>query len=386
MKRSLEELQQEQADLEAEEESLRAKTAVGSSADLLLQSIKAKAAPVEQMKKRLVVIQDEVFGREREVRELERRAANHEIQIHEANDRLAAFERQRLAAEEKKRKLLASISSRDEKRKLLIEQRDKIRERREEAEREQQELDELEKELARDEEQLQQEKRRDDEVAQASKLENRTVEKPRNRVDEFLSKYAEVSLANDRKTDRLEKQLVQRRANLTLAQTRFNTLWKEKHQDADQLITMLEQKISFSENATVLLSKCTDLEAELPELKEKVRIHEQQLRTLQESSEREKALLPRLQAEAAEEQAKLRQLERDLDAKTLQQQIESNDLDTQQEEVKLRKAELEAQIQVLEAKGAAGKRVLELYEQQLAAAERRSRAMKAERLRMEKGP
>jgi hypothetical protein len=68
--------------------------------------------------------------------------------------------------------------------------------------------------------------------------------------------------------------------------------------------------------------------------------------------------LPRLQNEAANEEEKLRQ------------QIEGNDLDTQEGELKLKRAELEAQIQVQVLGGAAIKRVLEIYEQQLAAAER----------------
>jgi chromosome segregation ATPase len=171
-----------------------------------------------------------------------------------------------------------------------------------------------------------------------------------------------------------------------LAQARFRNLRKEKQQDADQTIAVLEQKIRYSENTAGLLSKCTDVEAELAELNDKIRKHAEQLRGLQEAYAAEKELLPRLQKEAADEQERLQQIERDLDAKTLRQQIESNNLDTREEELKLKRAELEAQILVLGAKGAAGKRVLEIYEQQLAAAERRSRAMKAYRSRLEKGP
>ena len=77
------------------------------------------------------------------------------------------------------------------------------------------------------------------------------------------------------------------------------------------------------------------------------------------------------------------ELERELDAKALQQQTEEDQLENDEDELKMKKEDIESKMNVLQLRESAAKRMLELYQQQLAAAEQRCENLRAQRQQIE---
>jgi hypothetical protein len=209
------------------------------------------------------------------------------------------------------------------------------------------------------------------------------VAKLKDRVEDFLAKYEEDAAAVERRFERLERAAAQRRMAVELEQKKWVELWNEKHASADKMIQELEQKLKASESTAVLKERLTQLQAEHEQLKQRVADEQEEIRKLSEGPGSERELLERMEKETRDERERIAKLERELDAKAMQQQADEEDLDLREEDLRMRKEELDTKMRVLQLRETAAKRMLELYQQQLAGAEKRCENLRAQRGQIE---
>jgi hypothetical protein len=387
---SIEEMREAQVAVEQEAEELQSRDKDARQYELLLEKAKAKAAHVEQVRAAVATLKEDAAEEDRQARGRERDAAAHDLQVAAAVDQHTALQKRRVDAEERRGELLGSIDDRERKRGLVVEQREQIRKRREEEERVSDELDKVEHELARDEQQFAAEKQREADAEATAKREleeaGRVVEKPKDKVTEFLDKYEEKASGNGLKVERLERLTAQRKATLDMEQSRWTALWKVKHEDVEAAIRELTQRLHRAQNLTILNTKAADLEREREDLLERIEAQEAELKEIQGPLDEILAQIAKLQSEANEEREKLAQQERRLDEQQLRNQIETFDSESQVEDMRARKIELSLLGKVAEARGTAAQRVLDLYQNQLAAAEQRASLLAVQRESLQGDP
>lgn len=360
--------------------------------------VRRKFGQVERLRRVVHELEEDVVARENEVTRLEAAAVAHQKKIEDTNSRRAALEDRRVVAEDKKRVILAALAAREEQRLRINKEREFIQRRCDEAERESDELDEIEIELKREEEEYQEKKRCDEEAQRLAadenahqlmlELERADVERDRrsevskmqSRMGEFISKYEQDAANIERRFEQLRQEAAKRTAIAELEQSKWMTMWNDKNENADRIIRDLEGRLRAAESPHILKRRLDDLTVEYQALQRKVTTEQDEIRRLSEGPGGERDLIERMEKETREERERIAKMEHELDAKTLRQQTEEDGLDNRQQEVRLRKDEIESKMNLLRIRNAQAKRTFKVYQRQLASAEQQWEDMRGQHL------
>jgi chromosome segregation ATPase len=390
-------LRQRQEELVGEVEELRRMDDQLQNVDMLVQAARGKTIGVERLRNAVEVLKEEVAAREAELAILEPNAHSHQQQLQATSERNAALARRRLAAEAKKRSILDSLAERDTRRRALLDERDCLRRRREAAEREEEELQQVEGELRLEEDRLQELRHQDDEEmrlamqenerqmkaelerANVERLEGEKSANQKSQMEELRAKYEADSAVVQRRYDRLEKAALDKKGAVELEQTQWVELWNEKLHNADGQIAELEAKIKGAESSSALRTKLAQLLAEHEQLKRRVADETEDIRRLSEGPESGKELLDKMEREIRDQRERIAKMERQLDEEEMEQKAESQKINLQEEDLRVGHDELEKKMQLFQLRKTAALGMIDLYQRQLAAAQRRCQSLRLER-------
>jgi hypothetical protein len=381
---NVEELRQKVLELETRGDELITKLQNEDDRESRKELISSKEKDIIALKYDIEKLQDDIVAKEAAAAKMEALVVTHEKELlHSAHCR-QNHETRKARAEAKHATLQAAVAHRDERRKTLIGQRVKVRERRLAVEADQARLDELENDLKIQEEQLNDQKQRDEILArqateEAERREQQRLEgkvqqaqegrdKPErpSRVMNFLQKYSTDGSAVERKCERLALSAEHKRLALEHKQAQGLSFWENRMKELNDEMGTIIEKLEAKRQVSDVNGKLQELKTEHEEVLRHIANDQDELRQ-RISDESERSNGNGEYGRLAKEEA--RQLRRQLDERSLQQSMAVTELDRAQKELDAQKQNLEETLKTLHIKEMAAKLVLVACQQGLRSTE-----------------
>ena len=356
--------------------------------------IKGKIESCERLRKRLDQMKDDLVVRENDVEKIENASIAHQKKIEETNERRGALERRRILANDRKTKVEGMLSAREEKRKKIMQQREEVRLRMAEAEAEQERLDEVEDELKVEEERLDEIQRKDEESVLAAAAENEANIRKRmqkdfeerrktqktshtDRLEDFLVMWEDDPVATERTFVKMERAARMKKASVEAEQKKWLELWERKQKQVDDMIEQIQKKVQESESMAQLKERFEQLKVVHDDLERKVSEDQDQLRVLSFGSEEECQKVLGKTLELEKERQRIYERNVELVKSSLQLKELEAMLEMEEPRIKVLKDELEVKLKATAVSQQASQKMVELYEKQLAAVNKRREQLKA---------
>jgi myosin heavy subunit len=388
--KTLEELREQESKLDTEDDELQTQLRGPSESEIHTAQIAAKTKDIANLKKDLEKLHEDIVHKEVETSKMEALVLQHEKNIRRMDQRRQQFDARRKVDETKKAALLADLAQREEKRKVLLGRRARVRERRQAVETEQARIDGLVNDLTMLQEQLKDQKKRDEASAkQATEdferrerqrleedyeaTENKKQLERQSRTEDFLKKYGDDGVVPERKLENLSRALEQKKAALEHERDREAEIWEVKIAAAERDIKELRVKAQNIESQSSLKGKLQELQAE----------HEELLKTIADRQDEFRQLADEFEATAESESeegiaraAALAQLRQELEEQAAEQGKESARLKDEQQRIDVVKADLEERLSILQIRERAGKVMLVTYQRSVDSANARADALR----------
>ena len=268
-------------------------------------SLKGKVESCDRLRSRINQMKDDILVRENDVEKIEAACYAHTKKIEEVSQRRGALRAREIRTEDRKTKVEGMLAAREEKRKKIMEQREELRSRMAEVEKEQERLDEIEEQLKTEEERLDEIQKKDEDAVIAAAAENeagirklmqkdfderrkgQAASHMNDRLEDFLIMWEEDPVATERTFVKMERTARMKKRSVETEQKKWLELWNMKHKQIDDMIQQLEQRINGYESMEQLKQRFEELKVVHDDLERKVSEDQDALRVLSFGSEEE---------------------------------------------------------------------------------------------------
>ena len=357
-------------------------------------SLKGKAESCDRLRLRINQLKDDLLARENDVEKIEAACLAHTSKIEETTQRRGALRAREIRNEDRKRKVEGLLAAHEEKRQKIMAQREQVRSRMAEVEKEQEHLDEIEEQLKTEEERLDEIQKRDEDVVIAAAAENeagirslmqkdfderrkgQSASHMNDRLEDFLIMWEEDPVATERTFVKMERTARMKKRSVETEQKKWLELWNMKHKQLDDMIQQLEQRINEYESMDKLKQRFEELKVVHDDLERMVSEDQDQLRVLSFGSEEECQKVLGRQLECEKERQRIYERNVELAKGMIQLKELESMIETEEPRIEVLKQELGAKMQALEIKEQASQKMFELYQKQLDSVQKRCAQLK----------
>jgi chromosome segregation ATPase len=296
-------------------------------------------------------LKEEVARRDADTAGLEEMEAEHTRILKNAKTRRQEVSARCQTASKEKKKLQLMLVHRDSGRQDLLRQREHVRQRREQAERDQQEFDAQEAMKQRTDERIKEQPSRIEGTALIRRVSTARASvmgtARAGQLEDHLAKYQEDVAAIERRFDILKREAMESRAQVELEQLKWERLWMAKHEEADRACDDLKRKIASYPPIQQMRESLQKLRSESERLAQSIA---EKREAISRFSADPRAEYERMEQESRAQRERLAEEVRKLDDEAESIRAEAAALQHQEEETEENRGEIKGQTEDLRAR------------------------------------